>query len=93
MYCGVDWAEGHHDIALVDGDGKLIAKRRRIEESPDGVAELTAMPAVAGDSAAESNPVAIETPRRLPRDSASAVFSGRASTSRKVRLTAVPVTP
>jgi hypothetical protein len=22
------WAEGHHDVALVDGDGKLVAKRR-----------------------------------------------------------------
>jgi hypothetical protein len=25
VYCGIDWAEGHHDIALVDGDGKLVA--------------------------------------------------------------------
>jgi hypothetical protein len=28
VYCGIDWAEGHHDIALVDGDGTLVAKRR-----------------------------------------------------------------
>ncbi len=31
MY-GIDWAEGHHDIALVDQNGDLVAKRR-IEES------------------------------------------------------------
>lgn len=64
VYCGIDWAEGHHDIALVDDDGQLIAKRR-INETLDGVAELTAMLAAAGDSEAEPIPVAIETPRGL----------------------------
>lgn len=64
VYCGIDWAEGHHDIALVDGEGKLVAKRR-IDESPAGFAELTAMLAAAGDSAADPVPVAIETPRGL----------------------------
>lgn len=64
VYCGIDWAEGHHDIALVDGEGKLIAKRR-IEESVHGLAELTAMLAAAGDSVEEPIPVAIETPRGL----------------------------
>jgi transposase len=64
VYCGIDWAEGHHDIALVDGDGTLVAKRR-IKESPEGVAELTAMLAAAGDSAENPVPVAIETPRGL----------------------------
>lgn len=52
VYCGIDWAEGHHDIALVNDDGQLIAKRR-INETLDGVAELTAMLAAAGDSQAE----------------------------------------
>jgi transposase len=64
VYCGIDWAEGHHDIALVDSDGKLVAKRR-ISESLEGVGELTAMLAAAGDSAADPIPVAIETPRGL----------------------------
>ncbi|MGH9250472.1 MAG: IS110 family transposase [Acidimicrobiales bacterium] len=63
-YCGIDWAEGHHDIALVDGDGVLVAKRR-IDESIHGVAELTAMLAAAGDTAEAMIPVAIETPRGL----------------------------
>jgi hypothetical protein len=26
--CGIDWAEKHHDVALVDSDGKLVARRR-----------------------------------------------------------------
>jgi transposase len=64
VYCGIDWAEGHHDIALVDDDGTLVAKRR-ISESLEGIAELTAMLAAAGDSAADPVPVAIETPRGL----------------------------
>src|SRR5918995_2461119 len=64
IYCGIDWAEGHHDIALIDDEGKLVGKRR-IDESLDGVAELTAMLAGAGDSAEEPIPVAIETPRGL----------------------------
>ena len=64
VYCGIDWAEGHHDVALVDGDGALVAKRR-ISESVEGVAELTAMLAAAGDSAQDPLPVAIETPRGL----------------------------
>jgi transposase len=64
VFCGVDWAEGHHDIAVIDGDGALIGKRR-IEESLDGVAEFTAMLTAAGDSAEAPIPVAIETPRGL----------------------------
>src|SRR3954462_11767170 len=64
VFCGVDWAEGHHDIALIDNEGKLVAQRR-INESVEGVAELTAMLTAAGDSAEEPIPVAIETPRGL----------------------------
>jgi transposase len=63
-YCGIDWAEGHHDIAVVNDEGKLIAKRR-IEESLDGLAEFTAMLGAAGDSPEAPIPVAIETPRGL----------------------------
>jgi hypothetical protein len=63
-YCGTDWAEGHHDIALVDDDGKLVAKRR-INESVEGFAELVAMFADFGDSMEALIPVAIEAPREL----------------------------
>lgn len=64
VFCGIDWAEGHHDIALVDAEGKLVAKRR-IVESLDGLAEFTAMLAAAGDSAEQPIPISIETPRGL----------------------------
>ncbi len=26
--CGIDWAEGHHDVALVDEAGVTLAKAR-----------------------------------------------------------------
>ena len=64
MYCGIDWAEKHHDVALVDAEGKLVAKRR-IADSAAGFAELTAMLADAGDSEEAPIPVAIETSRGL----------------------------
>jgi hypothetical protein len=62
--CGIDWAQDHHDVALVDADGRLVA-RRRIPESVAGFAELTAMLADADDDPEDPIPVAIETPRGL----------------------------
>jgi transposase len=64
VYCGIDWAENHHDVALVDADGNLVAKRR-IADSVAGFAELTAMLADAGDAEESPIPVAIETSRGL----------------------------
>ena len=63
-YCGIDWAEDHHDLALVDPDGKLIAKRR-IADNAQGFTELIAILAEAGDDPEQPIPVAIETPRGL----------------------------
>ena len=64
VFCGIDWSERHHDVALVDQDGALIAKRR-IGESMEDFAELLTLLAEAGDSAEEPIPVAIETSRGL----------------------------
>jgi transposase len=64
VFCGVDWASDHHDVALVDGDGHLVA-RRRIGDDAAGFAELLAMLSAAGDGPNERVPVAIETPRGL----------------------------
>jgi transposase len=64
IFCGIDWSERHHDVALVDQDGQLVAKRR-IEETSAGWAELLAMLVEAGDTADDPIPVAIETPRGL----------------------------
>src|SRR4029077_18961164 len=62
--CGIDWAHDHHDIAIVDAEGRLVAKRR-IPESVAGFTELTAMLAEAGDGPKDPTSVAIETPRGL----------------------------
>lgn len=64
VYCGIDWAERHHDVALVDQDGNLVAKKR-LHETVEGSAQLVDMLAAAGDSADAPIPVAIETPRGL----------------------------
>src|SRR5438067_1808240 len=64
VYCGIDWAEDHHDIAVVDRDGKLLA-RRRISDDAGGLATLLALLAEHGDTAGDPVPVAIETPRGL----------------------------
>ena len=39
LFVGVDWAEAHHDLCILDADGDLLAKRR-IADSLAGVAEL-----------------------------------------------------
>jgi transposase len=64
VFCGIDWAEDHHDIALVNRDGQLLA-RRRISDGAAGLAALLGLPAEHGDSAGGPIPVAIETPRGL----------------------------
>jgi transposase len=64
VYCGIDWAEDHHDIALVNRDGQLVA-RRRISDDAAGLAQLLALLAEHGDSPEDPVPVAIETPRGL----------------------------
>jgi hypothetical protein len=64
VFCGIDWAEDHHDIALADRDGTLLA-RRRISDDAAGLASLLALLAEHGDTAEDPIPVAIETPRGL----------------------------
>ena len=64
VYCGIDWAEDHHDIALAGRDGTLLA-RRRISDDAAGLAALLALLAEYGDTPGDPVPVAIETPRGL----------------------------
>jgi transposase len=64
VFCGIDWAEDHHDIALVDRDGGLLA-RLRITDNAAGLAALLELLAEHGDSPDDPVPVAIETPRGL----------------------------
>jgi transposase len=64
VFCGIDWAEDHHDIALAGGDGKLLA-RQRISDDAAGLAALLDLLARHGDTPEDPVPVAIETPRGL----------------------------
>jgi len=64
LFCGIDWAEGHHDLAVIDAEGQLVAKKR-ITDDPAGFAELIEVLTAAGDSVEDPVPVAIETPRGL----------------------------
>jgi hypothetical protein len=55
--CGIDWAEKHHDVALVDETGKLVAKRR-LGDDVDGWRTLIELPAEHGDRPEARIPVA-----------------------------------
>jgi transposase len=63
LTCGVDWAEAHHDIALVDDDGALVA-RARIDTGATGFNAMLALIAEHGGSV-EDTPIAIETDKNL----------------------------
>ncbi|MER7780593.1 IS110 family transposase [Streptomyces sp. NPDC096191] len=64
IYCGIDWAERHHDVALVDDTGQLLAKRR-ITDDAAGYKMLLDLLAEYGDTQDAPIPVAIETSRGL----------------------------
>src|SRR6188508_236311 len=64
VFCGIDWAEDHHDIALVDQDGALLVKRR-IGDDAAGFTALLQLLAEAGDDPDAPIPVAIETSHGL----------------------------
>jgi transposase len=64
IYCGIDWAEKTHDVALVDDKGELLAKRH-ITDDAAGYRILLDLLAEYGDSEEDPIPVAIETSRGL----------------------------
>lgn len=64
LYCGVDWAEAHHDVAIVDADGRVVV-RTRVSNDAAGFARMLEVLAEAGDTAERPIPVAIETDRGL----------------------------
>lgn len=64
IYCGIDWAEGHHDIAIMDSAGELLAKRR-ITDDAAGYRDLLELLAEHGDTPQHPVPVAIETSQGL----------------------------
>jgi transposase len=64
IYCGIDWAERTHDIAIVNDTGELLAKRR-ITDDAAGYKTLLDLLAEYGDTEENPIPVAIETSRGL----------------------------
>lgn len=64
IYCGIDWAERTHDVALVDDSGQLLAKRH-ITDDAAGYKILLDLLVEYGDSEENPIPVAIETSRGL----------------------------
>ena len=64
LYCGIDWATAHHDVAVVDGDGRVVA-RGRVANDAAGFAQLLTLLAEAGDTAEHPIPVGIETDHGL----------------------------
>lgn len=63
LTCGVDWAEAHHDIALIDDAGDLVA-RARIDTGATGFNTMLALIAEHGGSVKDT-PIAIETDKNL----------------------------
>ena len=53
MMCGIDWAERHHDVALMDGAGVIVA-RRRIADDLEGFGQLQELLAAHAE-----NPIAV----------------------------------
>ncbi|WP_329019721.1 IS110 family transposase [Micromonospora rifamycinica] len=64
VYCGIDWAEEHHDVAIVNDSGGLVA-RLRIGDDAAGYRQLIDLLADAGDNPQQPIPVTIETSRGL----------------------------
>ncbi len=63
VYCGIDWAEGHHDVALIDDDGTVLATRR-VDTGSGGFTDLVGIFAEHGYKPTEVV-VAIETDKNL----------------------------
>jgi transposase len=64
IWCGIDWAEHHHDIAVVDEAGKLLTKRR-IGDDLAGFRELLDVIAELAGPEHLQVPVAMETANGL----------------------------
>ncbi len=64
LYCGIDWASDHHDVAVVNDDGQVLA-RGRVGNDAAGFAQALTLLADAGDTANDPIPVGIKTDRGL----------------------------
>ena len=63
VFCGIDWAEHHHDVAVVDADGEVLG-RARISDDVAGFTRLSELLCTHAKDPAETV-VALETDRGL----------------------------
>lgn len=59
MFCGIDWGESRHDVAIIDQSGNVLG-RAKITDDAAGFTELLTLLAEAGDCEDKQIPVAIE---------------------------------
>ena len=64
IFCGIDWAERQHEVAVVDQAGRLLA-RQRISDDLAGFTALTGVLAAHAGAGFTAVDVAIETDRGL----------------------------
>lgn len=64
LFCGIDWGERTHDVAIVDEIGTVVAKGRITDDST-GFAQLLELLAEVGDTPENPIPVGIETDHGL----------------------------
>jgi transposase len=64
LFCGIDWGESRHDVAIIDQDGKVVA-RAKITTGADGFTQLLDLLVTSGDTEDKQIPVAVETDRGL----------------------------
>jgi transposase len=64
LWCGIDWAEGHHDVAVVDEAGRVVCKER-IGDDAVGFTRLVEMMAELRPDGLRGLPIAIETAQGL----------------------------
>ena len=64
LYVGVDWAEDHHDVCVMDPEGQVLGKGR-VGDSVKGIGELHGLVAQHADVDDEEVIVGIEIDRGL----------------------------
>src|SRR5829696_7577674 len=63
VFCGIDWSEQHHDVAVVDPAGRVLAQQR-VNDDPAGFATLTTVLGRLASSRGQVG-IALETDRGL----------------------------
>lgn len=64
VWCGIDWSEGHHDIAVIDDRGAVLVTER-ISDDIAGLGRLTVLILDHRSDGLNALPIAIETTQGL----------------------------